>query len=68
MATLSNDQSNHAPVFWNSQLTDYHLTGFPTGYCNVSRKQDLLRTPMTQMTFFNQGSLMLLLKTVGIYL
>ena len=57
-ATLSTDQSNHSPGFLNFQLTNITTWLWRWLPHRLSKRQSLttvlLRTPITQMIFFNQ--------------
>ena len=64
-ATLSTDQSNRSPGFLNFQLTNTTTWLWRWLPHRLSKRQSLktvvLRTPVTQMIFFNHGSLTLFL-------
>ena len=58
-ATLSTDQSNRSPGFLNFQLTNTNTWLWRWLPHRLSKRQSLttvlLRTPITQMIFFNEG-------------
>ena len=62
-ATLSTDQSNRSPGFWNFQLTNTTTWLWRWLPHRLSKRQSLttvvLRTPITQIIFFNHGTVFL---------